>query len=754
MGRALHFLLLLTATATFAQRNSAPDLEKRGDQQFYDFNYLTSARMYEEAFQRDTSNIRLQLKIADSYRLAHEPDRARRWYDRVFNNPQATIGAAHKVSYATVLIALGLQDEARKLLLAYQEQHGPDPLVTAQLKGLANVDAFEKNRALFAVKAVDFNSAGMDFSPFPYRNGLVFVSSRTIKGASPDTPEGFLNLLYTEEAEDGRFSPPVAMTSGNHSAYHEGPVVFFDKEQKKIISRNLFVKNGRMKDGSVNTLSLAQSTLSAAGVWSEPAPLPFASSEFSVAHPAISADGTTLYFASNMPGTEGESDLFVSKFENGSWSKPRNLGAEINTPGQELFPFLFNDSTLFFASNGHSGLGGLDLFYCNLRDGHPAVENLGAPVNSPADDFGIFVEQDGSSGFFSSNRPGGKGADDVYYFEEIRPFASIQLYDSLTRRPVKGAGLTLMSNDAIVGQTKSDFQGQAEFRLSPLRDYTLSVSAAGYQSPQIELTPALWPASQVAQVKVYMAPLYQTSAVAGPLAIRTRQRTSLTNEISFSSSALDVDVVAEATGQPVDTTSLDGMDNSGVPRLTVVAAEVVNDLPSIIVVKNDTIHALKTVSASTIAGTNLNVQIDIPQGARRNDYEKIITEQVMLQGYAIAKFLLIRSFFFDSGKTWVRNDACAQLDKIVDVMTTYGGLKVQMIFHSDSRGTDSFNLDLSKARAEEVKTYLERAGIRPERILSHFVGESNLLNDCGDLADCDELLHQTNRSVEFKFILE
>lgn len=754
MCRVLVILLSFAATATFAQRNSDRILEKRGDLEYFYFNYIKAARTYQEALAKDTVNHILKIKIADSYRMSNEFEEAKEWYEKAFRNADKTMAPAHKLNYAKVLIALGLHEEAKKWFIVYQEENGADPLVTAQLSGLANLDAFEKNRSLFAVKAVDFNSTGMDFSPFPYRNGIVFVSSRPKKGTAQSGEDNFLNLFYTEESEDGTFSTPEAMEPANTSTYHEGPAVFFDKENKKIISKNLFIKKSRMKDGSVNTLSLAQSTRGPSGNWSEPVALPFASSEFSVAHPAISKDGNTLYFASNMPGTLGESDLFVSKFENGTWSAPKNLGALINTSGQELFPFLFNDSTLFFASNGHSGLGGLDLFYCNLSDQALSVTNFGAPVNSSADDFGIFVESGGTSGFFSSNRAGGAGADDIYYFEEIQPFAKLQLYDSLTRHPVKGAGLTLHSDESIIGQTRTDLLGAAEFRLSPLRDYNLTISAPGYKSTEIGLTPGSWPANQLAQIKVYIKPLYEGTGDGVRMAIQTRQRTTLTNVISFSANPLDVDLVGEATGQSTDTSSTETIYDLALPFVSVIAVEVVDDLPAVMIVKNDTIYDLKMIAESVLAETDLDIEIKIPRGAKRYDYEKIITEQVALQGYAIRKFLLIRSFFFDSGKTWVRNDACAQLDKIIDVMLNYADVKVQMTFHSDSRGTDSFNLDLSKARAEEVKAYLLLAGIRSDRILSRFVGESQLLNDCGDLADCDELLHQTNRTVEFKFILE
>jgi outer membrane protein OmpA-like peptidoglycan-associated protein len=233
--------------------------------------------------------------------------------------------------------------------------------------------------------------------------------------------------------------------------------------------------------------------------------------------------------------------------------------------------------------------------------------------------------------------------------------------------------------------------------------------------------------------------------------VRQQQRSGVTNVISFSSGPLDVDLQVETPQPQNQETNLP--DSLALPALKVIAVEVINQLPALILVINDSIYHANAVSETTLESHQLGLTVDIPQGAKRHDYEGIIRKQVEAQGYSISRFLLIRSFFFDSGKTWVRNDASAQLDKIIEVMVVHPEMDLQMTFHSDSRGTDAFNLGLSKARAEEVVQYLGKAGIKRTRIFSRFVGESQPLNDCGDLADCDELVHQINRTAEFKFIV-
>lgn len=614
-------------------------------------------------------------------------------------------------------------------------------------------ERYMRDGSRYAVKAVDFNSSGMDFSPRAFKNGIVFVSSRSKKGVVQSSDESVLNLFYTMERENGTFLDPEPLNSARISAYHEGPVAFYENGTKMIFTRNSFVKKSRQKDGSINPLELAQCELADGGAWSEPKAIPLAGTGYSVAHPAMNEAGTALYFSSNMPGTIGQSDIFVSHLRNGEWSKPEHLGVEINTPGQEVFPFVYKDSLLFFASNGRGGLGGLDIFYCRLEGPDRTVYSMDAPLNSSSDDFGIFVEKGGMSGFFSSSREGGAGEDDIYYFEEIQSFVKVQVFDSLTRAFLSGADITLRDGSHARRIAASDLAGKAEFRLSPFGDYELTVIAGGYHPEVVQLKGSSFSQAENVPVRIYLKPLTQRSKQKSLTGVHTRDRSALTNVISFSSGPLDVDVVNESDASAKDSITQDIADSLSAPRFQVIALEVINHLPSVFVVKHDTVHIFEALSESMLGNKSLNLEIEIPQGAQRHVYEEIIRKQINSQGYSISRFLLIRSFFFDSGKKWVRNDACAQLDKIIEVMVNHPGIKLQMTFHSDARGTERFNLELSKERAHEVAAYLAKSGIKSERIITKFVGESQLLNNCGDLADCDELLHQTNRTVEFNFIV-
>jgi outer membrane protein OmpA-like peptidoglycan-associated protein len=294
----------------------------------------------------------------------------------------------------------------------------------------------------------------------------------------------------------------------------------------------------------------------------------------------------------------------------------------------------------------------------------------------------------------------------------------------------------------------SDVFGKATFRIRPIGPSTLKIHREGYAPVTRRLSASGFDASVINRLVVYLGPLTHTGINVSSGLLR-QARSGLSNTISFDSRPLDVDVQDQVV---IDSTAEAMSDSLSGTALKVIAVEVINDLPALMFVRNDSIYQASATSESTLENTALGLEITIPRGAKRHDYEEIIRRQIKSQGHTIGRFLLIRSFFFDSGKDWVRNDASAQLDKIIEVMVAHPNIGLQMTFHADSRGTDAFNLRLSKSRAEAVIAYLGESGIARERIVSRFVGESQPLNDCGDLSDCDELLHQINRTAEFKFI--
>ncbi|MEK7253225.1 MAG: hypothetical protein AAB316_00645, partial [Bacteroidota bacterium] len=263
------------------------------------------------------------------------------------------------------------------------------------------------------------NTSGSEFSPSYYQNGIVYVSQHK-NGPVDNKKQPFRELFYAELDEQGLPHHAEAFSLRVNSQAHEGPVSF-SRDGNLLFFTRSNVQNGVVKtnaDGVMVGLKIFQATRGEYD-WENITPLAFNSVDYNCAHPALSADGKRLFFSSDMPGGYGDSDLYYVEKKGGEWSKPINLGSEINTNRKESFPYLHENGVLFFSSDGHGGEGKRDIFMVDISQTIPgAIINLGKPYNSPGDDLGFIINEDGTKGYFASDRNGGKGGDDIYMFEK------------------------------------------------------------------------------------------------------------------------------------------------------------------------------------------------------------------------------------------------------------------------------------------------------------------------------------------------
>ncbi|MCK5104231.1 MAG: PD40 domain-containing protein, partial [Cyclobacteriaceae bacterium] len=281
---------------------------------------------------------------------------------------------------------------------------------------LDNLEHLYKDSSRFHFNPVSFNSESTDFSPAYYKDGLVFVSGRAEHSKEFKWDESsFLDLYQSAKDSTGNYSEPTVFYKKLNSRFHEGPISFFTNGKSLVYTRSNFEKGTvrRSSDG-VTKLKLYFTVIDKKGNWSKRHPYQYNSDEYSVGHPAISNDGLIMYFISDMPGGYGGTDIYVSKFDGRLWSVPENMGSEVNTKGNEMFPFLHNTDVLYFASNGHGGLGGLDIYKFDLSS--RKLNNIGYPLNSEKDDFGLIMNAEGNQGFMSSNRNSQNGMDNIYNF--------------------------------------------------------------------------------------------------------------------------------------------------------------------------------------------------------------------------------------------------------------------------------------------------------------------------------------------------
>lgn len=401
----------------------AKKLFARAESAYSRFAYYSAIDYYKRFLTYQKSSVESKLKIADSYYKMKDYDQTLAWYDSVLM--LGDLPPEHQFQYADVLMNHGMNEQARSWLKSYLEHNPDDKRAHEKLEGLENYDIFFRDSSLYTIANFPVNSPYSDFAPVYYKDGFVFVSGRkdvkSKKNIDEWSNEAYLDLYYIGIYGDS-IARPEKLDKVINSKFHEGPLALYDSGRKMIFTRNNYVKKKRTT-GEPNTIyfQLFYTEKNAKDEWTKPKMLSIQDKQYSIGHPAMSGDEKTLYFASNLPGGYGGSDLYKSVWQDGAWGDPVNLGPDINTAGNEMFPHIHQDSILYFSSDGFRGLGGLDIYKTSLA--HPSgVFNLGFPINSTKDDFGILFNSQANGGFFSSNREGGAGHDDIYSFTvEVEP---------------------------------------------------------------------------------------------------------------------------------------------------------------------------------------------------------------------------------------------------------------------------------------------------------------------------------------------
>lgn len=439
-----------TAFASFSEELSKSQLKKferlvkKADRNYDAYSYQKSIGIYEKALELNPDP-NVKLKLADSYRHINEPAKSERWYRATIEDMQ--LSEDDMLNFGQVLSANGKYEEALAIFEKYEHK---EDWVDDHVHALKNVDRFYVNEIAFDLQESIFNSEEKDFSPSFENDQLVFVTGRPSSGLfKPQYQWDNSRFLDLFTLDSGFRQSKVHR--GINTRFHEGPATFFDSGDKMFFTRNNYLsrKAGQSEEG-VNMLKIYYSERKNERRWKKPTEFPHNDDHHSTGHPTISSDGKTLYFASDMPGGYGGVDLYKSEFVNGAWQKPENLGAEFNTSEDEMFPFLHEDEVLYFASNGLEGLGGLDIFRKEL-DSKYVPRNLGFPLNTNADDFGIALKNGTNKGYFSSNRVGGTGDDDIYDVTIYDYIIEVNLIDSISGKPINGG---LLVHEEFGGQTE------------------------------------------------------------------------------------------------------------------------------------------------------------------------------------------------------------------------------------------------------------------------------------------------------------
>ena len=485
--------LIFSSWNSYAQKNKVASANKN----YGNYAYVDAIQTYERLANKGYQSAEMFEKLGNAYYFNADFEKASQWYGQLYE--MATeLAPEYYYRYAQSLKAVGKTKEAAQVLSKFEAKASNDSRAKRLQNNTDYLEDIKANVGMYTIANAGINSKYSDYGSAVVDNKLVFASARDTGGVGQRkhawTGEHFTNLYAA--AVDGELVPTLAQRydANVNSKFHEATPVFTKDGNTMYFTRNNYLDGKKGKDANkVTLLKIYKATL-VNQRWSNVIELPFNSDQFSTAHPALSPDEQTLYFASDRPGTLGQSDLYkVAINSNGTFGEPINLGPEINTEGRETFPFVTNDNQFYFASDGHPGLGGLDIFTTKINvDGtFGEVENDGAEVNSPKDDFSYYRDSETNKGFFTSNREGGMGSDDIYRFTSKSRCQQVlkgKITDSDTGEVLAGATVTLLNKQyKVIGTTTSDDQGNYTFAIECRRTYSVRASKTDYKTNESKI---------------------------------------------------------------------------------------------------------------------------------------------------------------------------------------------------------------------------------------------------------------------------
>jgi outer membrane protein OmpA-like peptidoglycan-associated protein/tetratricopeptide (TPR) repeat protein len=466
------------------------------DKKYDNYAYIDAIKTYERVAEKGYSSADMYQKLGNAYYFNAELDKAARWYGELFalsteQEPE------YYYRYGHCLKAIGENEKANEMFKKFNDLAGDDNRAKLFMDNRNYLDVIKANSGRYQVENAGINSEYSDYGAAVYLNKLVFASARDT-GSLAQRKHAWNNQYFTNlymSDLDEMMSPGIVAKFDKNvkSRFHEASAVFTKDGNTMYFTRNNYLKGKKGKNESNTTLIKIYKASLVNDKWDNITELPFNSNNYSTSHPALSPDEKTLYFASDMPGTLGRSDIFkVQINENGSFGNPENLGNTVNTPGRETFPFINDENEIYFASDGHPGLGGLDIFVTKINaDGSlRKIQNVGADVNSPKDDFAYLIDTKSRKGFFSSNREGGQGYDDIYKFLETRKLICEQeLYgvitDLATSEVLADAKITLFdSKFNQINTAVSDVKGNYSFAVECDKTYSVRVQRTDYTAKE------------------------------------------------------------------------------------------------------------------------------------------------------------------------------------------------------------------------------------------------------------------------------
>lgn len=861
---------------------------KKANNAFLKLQYAKAAPMFTKVAKKNSSDQQEAfIKLAECYKVLGDFVKAEQSFSEAEKIGKLSPDALY--SYGNVLKINNKYPEALSQFKQYIALYPNDKKAENAIKSCLEIKYWQSKPKEFEVKNLEeINTSRSEFSPVVYKNKLYFVGERVNDIVDFEKSElnnqPYLDIYESKLKKDG-VSKSKQFSKKINSAYHDGPVSFAENSNMICFTRVNSIANKKNKE-FVNRAKIYFANDNG-NKWSKPKAFQYNSDDYSCAHPSISKDGNTLYFSSDMPGGFGGLDIWMSQRNGESWSKPINLGADINTSADEVFPYLKSDEILYYSSNGLPGFGGLDIFSAKQNNGRWLLNrNEGLFLNSSKDDFGIVYLND-SIGYFSSNREGGKGMDDIYSFKYTNKYIIVDGTVLLTENmnnPAKGIKVYLLDeNGARIDSTFTNEKGYFVFKnLDSEKKYmaeveenelNLKTKSRYYLADKNEKISRITHNEANGKKFVFknlpidpnsLPDLYNDDDLnlAGNLLYGENPSKPLankkvviknefgdileettTNEFgAFAFRNLPIDqnyslyiddeelpgntkiILTNKGGKEVKTIKSDAKGKFNFSLLSVDKSSI-NDLS---VEDQDLVMALKgylydqdkkaiTNAKVTVFDKNQVIENIITDGkgkfefknlsadknyifafedddvrfnnvtkifiadAKGRIYKEIIRnsngkfkfelleiDKIAMGDYSVndpwlevlqmknkqkqEAITIIESLTYAYGDYKIDDAGKNILDKVITVLNSNPNLSIELSSHTDSRSSDSYNLQLSQKRAKSAVDYLISKGINKNRLKAIGYGETKLLNRCINNVECSEEEHAINRRTEFKIV--
>lgn len=457
MKQLLQVILLLAIAFSFDSVYAQEREIAKGNKKFDQYAFVDSQKIYLRVAEEGYESADLFSKLGDSFYYNADYKEAVTWYTKLVEKYPEEVTPYQYFRYAQALRAEEQYDKSTEMIALYQEAvSSSDDLYSSQ-----SISEIENGSATFEIEKLKVNAAKFsDFAPSFYGEQLLFASTRDTgtftKRIHKWNDQPFLDLYVGDIDENNQVATASKLPGSVNTEFHESTAILSTDGNTLYFTRNNFTNDTYKADSNnTNRLKLYKAQRNGDG-FNNVEELPFNDNGFSTAHPALSVDGKTLYFASDRPGTYGESDLWkVALNEDGTFGEVENLGDKINTPGRETFPFISKEGKLYFSTDGRAGLGGLDVYVYDFED--ESLENIGAPVNSVKDDFTFIINSETGRGFFATNRANNPLDDDIYTFIQSACESTliVNVIDKNTKEPLNGAmvGVRDTENNLVVSGT-------------------------------------------------------------------------------------------------------------------------------------------------------------------------------------------------------------------------------------------------------------------------------------------------------------